>query len=86
VNRVFTNEGVGRFDGQFRGAALVVGVHQVELNLARNVTERVARLDNLEYLDATTVIAVLDRRLCLLVGILQVLCCVESLVIAGTGG
>jgi hypothetical protein len=86
VYRVLAHEGVGGLDSEFGGAALVIGVHQVELNLACHVTERVAGLDRLEYLDAAAVVAVLDRRLRLIVRFLQVLHGIVGLFIAGTGG
>jgi hypothetical protein len=85
VNRILAYERVRRLYGEFRGAALVIGVHEVELNLARDVAERIAGLDRLEYRDAAPVVAVLNRRLCLVISVLQVLNCVVRLFIAGTG-
>ncbi len=84
--RVFTHERIGRFDREFLVAALVIGVHEIQLDLARDVTERVARLYDLEDLDAAPVIARIDGLGGLFVGILQVLDRVIGLFVAGTGG
>jgi hypothetical protein len=85
MNRVFAHKGVGRFDSEFRRAALVIRVHQVQLDLPCDVAERIAGLDCLQNLDAAAVVAIPDRRLRLLVGLLQVLRRIERLIIARTG-
>ena len=63
LNRVFANERVGGFDGLFFLPRLVVRVHQVELQLAAEIAERVTGLNGLVNLDAAAVVATANRRL-----------------------
>ena len=70
VDRILAHEGVGCLDGQLLAAALVIGIHQLELDLPAQVAERITRLDCLENLDAAAIIAALDRALCQVIGFL----------------
>ncbi len=86
MDRVLAHERIRRVHGLLDLAALVISVHQLELYLTRKVAERVTRLDRLEDLDATAVIATGDRLLGRLVGLGDVLHLALLLVVARAAG
>ena len=59
VGGIFAYEGVGGVDGGIGLAALVVGVDQIQLRLARGFAEGKARLQGFELLDGLAVAGIL---------------------------
>ena len=83
---VFAHERIGNLDRLFLLSALVIRVHQVELDLPAEIGERIPCLDRLEDLDAPRIVAALDRRLGGLVGFLDVADFGLLLVVIGAAG
>ena len=86
MDRVLTHERVCQLDRLFPLLGFVIRVHEFQLDLPAQVTERIAGLDCLEDLDAAAVILALDRVFRQLVGLGKVVDSRFLLVIARAAG
>ena len=86
MNRVFAHEGIGDIDRLLLRVCLVIRVHEFQLNLRREFTERESRLKLLVDLDGAPVVAPIHRILCLLVSLGDASREILTLVVTGASG